>query len=184
MAEDPGKWSPLAQPMKTVGPPLVTQACPEAFGDLAQQAFELNKGDMSGRGAAMSKATMTAILLRDLYQGSPGRAKKKISHEFKNKAEPFIAPGVRQLLDFDKFDKQTNEFPGDSGVDWLMLTLAVEHGKYPKELILMDKGTPFRGWEVIKKLTEPLPPEGWDIPEKPADISMLKLWWKWLTWWE
>jgi hypothetical protein len=178
LAEDPAKWSPLAQPS-------IKQVYNEGFRTVAHEAFDLNKADMAGRGTAMGKVSMTAILLRELYQGSPGRALKKISHEFKAGNTPFIPPGIRELLAFDKFDMEKQEFPKDHGaVGWIMLTLAVEHGKFPRELILMDKGTAFRGWEVIKKLTEPLPPEGWDIPEKPASISMLRLWWKWLTWWE
>ena len=179
LAEDLAKWSPLAQPS------VFHLYYKEGYRTVAHEAFDLNKADMAGRGTAMGKVSMTAILLRELYQGSPGRALKKISHEFKSGNTPFIPPGIRELLAFDKFDMEKKEFPKDHGaVDWIMLTLAVEHGKFPKELILMDKGTAFRGWEVIKKLTEPLPPEGWDIPEKPASISMLRLWWKWLTWWE
>ena len=135
----------------------------------------------------MGKATMTAILLREMYQGSTGRAVKKIIHEFKAGGTPFVAPGLRQLLAFDKFDTEKKEFPEDhKPVDWIMLCLAVEHGKFPKELRLVDSGKLFQGWMVIKKLTEPAPPaENWtSIPDTPADISMTRLWWKWLTWWE
>lgn len=187
LAQEPSKWSQLAQPM--MSPPQAPQTYyPEAFGKLAEQAFEMAKSDMAGRGTAMGKATMTAILLREMYQGSTGRALKKIVHEFKAGGTPFIAPGLRQLLAFDKFDMEKKEFPGDHApVNWIMLCLAVEHGKFPKELRLVDGGKLFQGWIVIKKLTEPAPPAGEDwtaIPDTPADISMTRLWWKWLTWWE
>lgn len=191
LAQEPSKWSHLAQPLMpqaSMPLPQAPQAYPEAFGALAQQAFELAKTDMSNRGTAIGKATMTAILLREMYQGSAGRAVKKITHEFKIGGTPFIAPGLRQLLAFDKFDTDKKEFPGDHNpVDWIMLSLAVEHGKFPKELRFVDGGKLFQGWMVIKKLTEPAPPasEDWTaIPDTPADISMTRLWWKWLTWWE
>ena len=178
LAAEPGKWSPMVQPSIT----LIYQ---EGYRSVAHEAFELNKDDMKNRGAAMGKASMTAALLRELYQGNAGGAVKKVLHEYKIGNTPFVAPGIRELLDFDKFDADKKEFPKDhKPVNGIMLTLAVEHGKFPKELILMDKGVPYRGWEVIRKLTEPAPPEGWDIPKTPADISMLRLWWKWLTWWD
>jgi hypothetical protein len=190
LAQEPPKWSQLAQPL--MPQPSMAQpqapAYPEAFGKLAEQAFEMAKTDMSNRGTAMGKATMTAILLREMYQGSTGRAVKKITHEFDAGGTPFIAPGLRQLLDFNKFNMATKKFPDDhKPVDWMMLSLAVEHGKFPKELRLVDSGKLFEGWMVIKKLTEPAPPAGEDwtaIPDTPPDISMTRLWWKWLTWWE
>jgi hypothetical protein len=191
VAEDPTKWSSNAPRPMPEGQPLISQgqaqcqvghAYPQEFGKLAEAAFELNKTDMANRGAAIGKATMTAILLRSLYQGSPGGAIKKLSHEIALGGSPFVAPGLRQLLDFEHIGQD-----GHAPVDWIMLTLAVEHGKFPKELRLLEKGQLFQGWIVIKKLTEPAPPEGekWtSIPDTPKDITMLQLWWKWLTWWE
>lgn len=179
MAVDPAKWNLTAMPS-------VTQVYNEGYRTVAHEAFELNRTDMANRGAALGKAGMTALLLRELYQGSPGRALKKISGEFKGGGTPFIAPGIRELLDFDKFDKDRKQFAEDhKPVNWLMLTLAVKQGQFPKEVRLLDKGEILEGWIVIKKLTEPTPPEGWDdIPKKPAPRSMFWLWLEWLTTWE
>jgi hypothetical protein len=182
-AVPPAVWSPLTQPS-------IALTFNENYRTVAHEAFELNHQDMKGRGAAMGKATMTAVLLRELYQGSPGRAIKKIVGEFKGGSTPFIAPGVRELLDFDKFDKSKNAFAEDhKPVNWLMLTLAVKQGQFPKELVLIDKGTltpegkptRFKGWEVIKKLTEPGSKEDWDIPKPEAPVSMWKIWREWQT---
>ncbi len=176
------KWSPLVQSS-------IAQTFNEGYRTVAHEAFDLNKADMAGRGTAMGKASMTAVLLRELYQGSPGRAQKKVSGEFKSGGTPFVAPGIRELLEFDKFDTEKKEFPKGAGVNWLKLTLAVKQGPFPKELILIDKPAPdktevLRGWEVIKKLTEPRPPAGWDSPKPPAPITMWRLWWEWLFTWE
>jgi hypothetical protein len=179
MAVDPAKWGPTTTPS-------FTQVYNEGYRTVAHEAFELNRADMANRGATMGKASMTALLLRELYQGSPGRALKKISGEFKSGGTPFVAPGIRELLDFDKFDKDEKRFAEDhKPVNWLMLTLAVKQGQFPKELRLLDRGEILEGWIVIKKLTEPTPPKGWDgIPKKPAPISMWWLWLEWLTTWE
>ena len=173
LAEGPPKWSPLAQPS-------IVQTFNEGYRTVAHEAFELNRADMAGRGAAMTKAAMTAVLLRELYQGSPGRAQKKVSGEINGGGSPFIAPGIRELIGFDKFDPDKKAFAEGAGINWLMLTLAVKQGQFPKELILIDKGEVLRGWAVIKKLTEPRPPAGWDIPKPPAPISMRRLWIEWL----
>ena len=185
------KWNPLVQSS-------IAQTFNEGYLTVAHEACELNRADMAGRGTAMGKATMTAVLLRELYQGSPGRAQKKVSGELKSGGTPFVAPGVRELLDFDSYDKSNADkekwgFPKDNkAVNWLMLTLAVKQGQFPKELVLVDKGTPtpegtpthFRGWEVIKKLTEPGSKKDWDIPKPPEPITMWRLWVEWLFTWE
>ena len=182
---DPGKWSPLMQPS-------ISQTYDAGYRTVAHEAFDLNKADMSSRGAAMGKATMTAVLLRELYQGSPGRALKKIWGEFKLKNDPFIAPGIRELLNYDNFAKHkgADAFPKDHEcVNWLMLELAVKEGKFPKELVLVDKGTltaegkptRFVGWEVIKKLTEPGSKDDWKMPDPHTEISMRRLYLKWLS---
>jgi hypothetical protein len=165
------EWNAMAQT------PFI-QIFKEGYRTVAHEAFELNRQDMANRGATMGKAGTTAALLRELYQGSVSRAKAKVAAEQKNGGAPFVAPGIRELIGFDK-----PGFPGKAGVDWLKLTLAVEHGQFPRELILVnktDKGAQvMQGWEVIRQLTQQRH-EDWEIPPQPRKISMWRLWLRWL----
>jgi hypothetical protein len=169
--DERAKWNAMAQT------PFI-QIFKEGYRTVAQEAFDLNKEDMKSRGATMGKAGMTAALLRELYQGSVSRAKAKVSAEQKNGSAPFVAPGIRELIGFDK-----PGFPDKVGVNWLKLTLAVEHGQFPRELILVnktDKGTQvMQGWEVIRQLTQQRHGD-WEIPPQPRKISMWRLWLRWL----
>ncbi len=150
----------------------------EGYRTVAHEAFELNRQDMANRGTTMGKASMTAYLLRDLYQGSVSRAKEKVSGEMRNGNTPFVAPGIRELIGFDN-----PGFPEEGGVNWVKLTLAVEHGQFPREIMIVNR-TPdgthvMRGWEVIMQLTQQRPP-GWQSPRQVRPAPMWRLWLRWL----
>ncbi len=169
--EERAKWNAMAQT------PSV-QIFREGYRTVAHEAFELNRADMAKRGTGMGKAVLTAALLRELYQGGVSRAKEKVSGEIENGNTPFVAPGIRELIGFDN-----PKFPKEGGVNWVKLTLAVNHGQFPKELMLVNK-TPegtrvMRGWEVIMQLTQQRPP-GWQNPRQARPASMLRLWLQWL----
>ncbi len=169
--EERAKWNAMAQT------PFI-QIFREGYRTVAHEAFELNRADMAARGAGLGKAGMTAYLLRELYQGSVSRAKDKVSGEIKNGNTPFVAPGIRELIGFNN-----PKFPEEGGVNWVKLTLAVKHGQFPKELMLVNK-TPegtrvMRGWEVIVQLTQQRPPD-WQKPKPTRSASMWRLWLQWL----
>ena len=77
--------------------------------------------------ADMGKVRMTAFLLRELYEGNVKNAQLKIFNEFANGGNPYIAPGIRQIVGYDQFDVKdvkNNGFPPDAGVDWFPLLLS------------------------------------------------------------
>ncbi len=171
--KDRADWPPIPQT-------AFTQVFQEGYRTVAHEAFELNKTDVVNRGKAMGKASMTAVLLRELYQGSSGRARAKIAAELAAGGDPpFVAPGIRELIAF-KDGKLEEKAP----FDWIKLTLAVRHGQFPKELLLVDKKPEetkiMRGWEVIMQLTQQREPD-WQKPEHPKPSApMWRLWLEWL----
>ncbi len=75
------------------------------FSDIYKNFFDLNQEDLKSggpQGAAMGKVRMTAFLLRELYEGNVRNAQLKISNEFANGGKPYIAPGVRQIVGYDR----------------------------------------------------------------------------------
>ncbi|MGC2630990.1 MAG: hypothetical protein WA265_13705, partial [Rhodomicrobium sp.] len=66
---------------------------------------------------------------------------------------------------------------------WLKVTLAVEHGQFPRDIMIVNRtpqGTQvMEGWEVIMQLTRQLPPN-WQEPGPTSPISMWRLWLRWL----
>ncbi len=107
LAQEPSKWSQLAQPMMpqpSMTSPQAPQAYyPEAFGKLAEQAFDLAKTDMSSRGTAMGKATMTAnSAARDVSRQYRPCAKKDYSRIRRGRYAVYraglkAAPGLQQV---------------------------------------------------------------------------------------
>jgi len=165
------QWNAMAQTP-------VIQIFREGYRTVAHEAFELNRQDMANRGANMGRLGMTAILLRELYQGSVGRAQAKVSGEIKNGNTPYIAAGIRELIGFDN-----PNFPREGGVNGLKLTLAVRHGQFPREIMIVTN-TPkgpqvWRGWEVIVRLTQQFP-QDWQEPAPPRYAPMWRLWLEWL----
>jgi hypothetical protein len=96
----------------------------------AHDLIQWNENDANGKGATMGKASMTAFLLRELYQGDVEGAQLKISADIRNGAAPYIAPGIGELVGFDKFDAETKSFPEGAGVErWLLRRVVAKRQK-------------------------------------------------------
>jgi hypothetical protein len=96
----------------------------------AHDLIQWNENDANGKGTAMGKASMTAFLLRELYDGDVEGAQLKISADIRNGAAPYIAPGIGELVGFDKFDPDTKSFPEGAGVErWLLRRVVAKRQK-------------------------------------------------------
>lgn len=106
----------------------------------------------------MGKARLTAFLLRELYDGNLKNAQLKIYSEIKSGNKPYIAPGIWQIVGYDKFDEKKG-FPENAGVGWFPLWLTVKLNRYPRNIIMVraDK-TVARNWTVIDELNRQLIP--------------------------
>ena len=176
VAENPERWSSHFQPQAGATlPPYAAVVFPEAFGALAQQAFEMNKTDMANRNTNMGNATLTAILLREVYGGNYGRPKIKLEAELAAGKTPFVAPGLKQLFGIDVVQTPLQWNPPDDSVK---LAMAMEQGGFPNALFLVDKGETLSGWLTIWKLTQQTPPPGWKEPEKKPKLPRCKLYWE------
>jgi hypothetical protein len=127
-------------------------------GEVGKLFFDLNQSDLSSGGpqaAAMGKARLTAFLLRELYEGNVETAQLKVYNEFKNGGKPVIVAGLRQLIDFDKFDEKTG-FPHGSGVNPNLLWFAVKIHRHPHHIVMVKGGSDgkkeVKNWEVINEL--------------------------------
>jgi len=158
---------------------------PAPFADIYKNFFDLNQQDLTSggsQGAAMGKVRMTAFLLRELYEGNVKNAQLKIFNEFENSGKPpFIAPGVRQIVGYDRFKPDIKPsdpgyknyeygFPKDAGVDWFPLWLTVKLNRFPRNIVMIrtDKSV-VSNRDVIEELNmqaapaadEPAVPVGW-----------------------
>jgi hypothetical protein len=121
--------------------------------------FDLSQKDVDGgpQGKPMGKARITAFLLRELYEGNVETAQAKIFAETKNNEDkiPFVAPGIRELVDFNAFDVKTG-FPPGSGVNPNLLWLTAKTHRYPRNIIMVkaDKSV-VRNRDVLEELTAP-----------------------------
>jgi len=130
----------------------------EGFRSAAQELIAANEKDLGGKGAAMGKASITAFLLRELYEGNVKAAQSKIFVETLNGSPPYIAPGIFELIEFGKFDPKTG-FPPESGVESWLLKRVVRERQYPRDIQIIKTdaaGRRFRitGREVLQDLTE------------------------------
>lgn len=132
----------------------------EATRNIALEIIAANEKDLSSKGAAMGKAAITAFLLRELYEGNVDAAQSKIYADTLNNngTPPFIAPGIYELVGFDKFDPKTG-FPPKSGVSPRLLRRVVREWRYPRDLQIVKtdpSGVRFRitGMEVLRELTQ------------------------------
>jgi hypothetical protein len=126
----------------------------------AHDLADLNEKDLAGKRGAMGKASATAMLFRELYEGSVATAQSRVMAEVRNSGNvPYIAPGISELIGFDKFDKEKG-FPKGAGVNWEDLELAVKIGGFPTQNLIMVKTnaagerTALRGNEVLLDLTQ------------------------------
>ena len=109
----------------------------------AHDLIELNEKDLASKGGAIGKASATAFLFRELYEGGVETAQAKIVADVKNGGSvPYIAPGISELIGFDKFDKDKG-FPEGAGVDSDELQWVAKWRKFPsKELIMVTTVRP------------------------------------------
>jgi len=125
---------------------------------VAHLAFEANEKDLQDRGSTMGKARITAFLLRELYQGNVGRAQDKIFADTKNNGKvPYIAPGIRELIGFDRFSEEQG-FESGAGVGSIELLLTVRLWGFPKEIMIVDDKDGIKqrlkGFDVLTELTQ------------------------------
>jgi hypothetical protein len=131
------------------------------YKSLAQELVAVNEKELQGKGAAMGKASITAFLLRELYEGNVDTAQSKIYAETLNNEgkPPYIAPGIYELVGFDKFDPITG-FPPGAGVNRLLLFAVVLNRGYPRDVqfIKTDDATGMRtrltGVRALLELTQ------------------------------
>jgi hypothetical protein len=169
---------------------------PAPFADVYKNFFDLNQDDLKSggsQGTAMSKVRMTAFLLREIYQGRVKNAQLKIFNEVATGGKPYIAPGIRQIVGYDRFDAndvKNNGFPPDAGVDWFPLWLTVKLNRFPRDIVLIraNKSTA-RNLDAIAELTIPVPtpadeqpvPVRW-LRRLESDDSPLRFFLRWLAW--
>jgi hypothetical protein len=89
-------------------------------------------------------------------------AQLKIFNEVANGGKPYIAPGIRQIVGYDRFndkDVKNNGFPPGAGIGWFPLWLTVKLNRYPRHIIMVraDK-TVAENWAVINELNQQLRP--------------------------
>jgi hypothetical protein len=126
---------------------------------VAEEMVLLNETDRANKGNAMSRATITAFLLRELYEGNVETAQSKIWAEVVNTGKPpYIAPGIYELVGYAKFDEKTG-FPRYSGVSPTMLKRVVRERGYPLNIQIIKadpagKRFRIRGMEVLQELTQ------------------------------
>ncbi len=165
---------------------------PAAFAEVYKKFFDLNQDDLKTggpQGAAMGKVRMTAFLLRELYEGNVRNAQLKIFNEFANGNKPYIAPGIRQIVGYDRFDEKdvkNNGFPPDAGEGWFPLWLTVKLNRFPRNIVMIrtDKSRVYNR-DVIEELNvqaapardEPAVPVGWLRLLELRDSALLFLRW-------
>ncbi len=118
---------------------------PAPFADIYKNFFDLNQDDLKTggpQGAAMGKVRLTAFLLRELYEGNVKNAQLKIFNEVANSGKPlpYIAPGIRQIVGYDRFDVtdvKNNGFPPDAGVGWFPLAFTVWRYGFPRNIVMI-----------------------------------------------
>lgn len=165
-AEERMKWAEME---KT----YAAQTFSAGYRTVAHDAFDLNEKDLAGKGKAMGKASMTAFLLRELYEGNVSGAKMKVYNDIKNGDLPYIAPGIRELIGYAKFNADLEGgFPKDAGVRGWEMSLAAKLWGYPRNLLIVntDKDgnkTVTDNWDVIAALTGYKRPE----PLKPKELE-------------
>ena len=116
---------------------------PAPLAEAYKNFFDLIQEDLKSggsQGAAMGKARMTAFLLREIYEGNVKNAQLKIFNEVASGGKPYIAPGIRQIVGYDRFDVtdvKNNGFPPDAGVGWFPLRLTVKLNRYPRNIVMI-----------------------------------------------
>ncbi len=149
------EWSRMARPADM-------QVFENGYRTPAHDIIQWNENDLAGKGTVMGKATVTALLFRELYEGSVGTAQSRIMAEVKNNEGklPYLAPGIRELVGFDKFDKEKGTFEKGAGVDSDELEWVVKYRKFPTRNLVSVKTNAagerkeLRGRDVLLDLTQ------------------------------
>lgn len=145
-------FAPVRQP--------TVQVNMSGYRDAVHDMLENNEKDLAGKGSAMGKASTTAFLLRELYEGNVEAAQSKIYVDTLNNdgKPPYIAPGIYELVGFKHFSPETG-FPPKSGVNQFLLRSVVRQWRFPRAIQIVKTdptGVRFRitGAEVITDLTQ------------------------------
>ncbi len=125
------KWAP---PLRLIG------GAPEPIG---HELIRTNEEEMQSKRRKMKRATFTALLLRDLYSASPSAALARIRAVRREGKEPYIAPGIYELL-----------LRGKKPVGWRVLRYVVSRWRLPQNIQMVKGPEKFlRGHEVINELS-------------------------------
>jgi hypothetical protein len=111
----------------------------ENYRSAAHYLIELNEKDIAGKGTAMGRATDLAFLLRFLYEGDVKAAQAKIFVDARNNdwKVDYMAPGIYELVGFDKFEKEKG-FPEGAGVERWLLKRVVRARGFPKDIRMVQ----------------------------------------------
>ena len=127
------EWSSMIDPQ-------AIQVNKEGYKSIIHDLIAANEKELGGKGATMGKASMTAFLLRELYEGNVEAAQAKIYTDTKNSdgKPPYIAPGIYDLVGFDQFDPKTG-FPKGAGVNEKLLKRVVKYWKFPRDIRMTEE---------------------------------------------
>jgi hypothetical protein len=96
----------------------------------------------------------TALLLCDVLNGHILGAQIRIANHYRiAKSFPHIAAGIAELVGLHHFDEAAGRFLPGSGMDFRLVKRVVRQTKCAERIILVDKGTAYRGIEVLDRLT-------------------------------
>ncbi len=138
--------------------PPEAQIFAEGYRTVAHELVAANERELAGKGAALGRASITAFLLRELYEGNIEAAQSKILADLRNSGQlPYLAPGIRELLGFDRFNPETDTEPG-TAVWWFPLELAVLIWGFPRHILMVKTSASgerreLRNWDVLNELT-------------------------------
>ncbi len=115
--------------------PKVIQFHQKGFRTVAHELVAENEKELGGKNTTMGRASVTAFLLRELYNGNIDAVQAKIHADVQNSDGkiPYIAPGIYELVGFENYDKNTG-FPKGAGVEKWLLKRVVRYWKFPKEI--------------------------------------------------
>jgi hypothetical protein len=134
-----------------------TQIFSEGYRTVAHDLVAANEKELQSKGSALGKAGMTAFLLREIYEGNVDGAQSKIAADTINGGKvPYVAPGIRELVGFSKFNAETG-FSGP-GADWALLRMTVTLWGFPRHILMVKtdssgQRTALRNWDVLTELT-------------------------------
>ena len=113
--------------------------------------FELSQKDLEGGGkaAAGAKARMTAFLLREVYHGRVETAQSTIIAATKDGKQPYVAPGLRELLGMDSFER----YGAFSAPVYSprRIRLAVNLFRHPREIRMVKTDPDGKRYEVLNR---------------------------------